>query len=321
MDSKNKNKNKIAIIVITLIFGAFSIFSTLNLFSNRKDREEELERKDYIEMLEKDLNVELTNDDDFVALNTVGYETVIIPTKYENYLKPCFDFIIEKDGIKITNRLAKEFDDYGFVVGQKIIKINDIELKGKDYFDILDLILCKTYGQTRKFTLEGNVEVEYTYKNTSTKLEYNEELNVLVVYNLDEIAPRAIHEVVLAHPDLTLDLSKATITTYDGMVNFVSLFSLVDQPLFTEPDGVVGQKNRKINNLKITVKDNEDKGVLFALTTIKSLNNTITFDRLNLNTTTFYIVRVLESEEYTIYIKNGLLSNQKSSDSQGGTVL
>ena len=123
--------------------------------------------------------------------------------------------------------------------------------------------------------------------------------------------------MVMQHPDLTLDLSEATVTTFEGVVNFISLFSDKNEVLFNSPL-IIGQNNRKINELNIVVGNNDDRGVLFSLTCISRINKNIVIDRTSLNITTFYVAKVLVSQDYTIYLKNILLE-AKSAPSSGGT--
>lgn len=324
MDSNDKKRKVLAIVIFTVIFGALSIFAVTNLFKNgpTKQEEEEVTKKNYIEMLEMDTGKTLSNENDFADFAAVGYEMVVIPTEYQYYTKPCFDFVIEEDGVRITNRLAKEFDVYGFVRGDKIVKINDSELKGKTYFEILELIYSKQYGAVRKFTLSNGREINYTYENTKTKIEYNNETRVLTIYNLDEISTKAIHDYLVEEPNLTLDLSKATVNTLDGLVNFLSLFSSKNQVLFLTPENIVGQNNRKIlKPLNIVVGNNVDEGILFALTAIKTINPSVAIDRLGLNTTSFKVVKKLISADYIISMKSFVVTVPAPEVPNGGVVV
>ena len=172
---------------------------------------------------------------------------------------------------------------------------------------MLELIYSKTEKEIKKFTFSNNTTIDYEYKYYENKMLYDEELNVLSVYNFDEITTKAIHETVVAHPDLTLDLTNATVTTLDGIVNFVSLFSKKNEVLFNTPQNIIGQNGRKISELNIVVGNNNDEGILFALTSVNRINQNIKIDKTNLNTTSFYALKVLKSMDYTIYIKNALL--------------
>ena len=138
----------------------------------------------------------------------------------------------------------------------------------------------------------------------------------MIFYNLDEVTTKAIHDIVILHPDLTLDLTNATVTSFDGVINFISLFSKKNEVLFNSPL-IIGQNNRKINVLNIVVGNNDDRGVLFALTCISRINKNITIDQTNLNITTFYVTKVLASLDYTIYLKNILLEAKSASTSGG----
>ena len=290
------------------------------MFSNNGE-EEKLKKTDYVLLLEKELEIDLTSEDDFTNFESIDFEMVVEPTKYQNYYKPCFDFVIVRDGVILTNRLTKEFDSIGFKTGMKIVKINDEVLLGKSYFEILDLIYSKKLDETRKFIFSDGTEITYQYQNYYSSLEYNEIENKLYVYNLDNLTPRSIHDIVTEHEDLTLDLSMATVTTYEGIVNFLSLFSNKDEVLFKTPENIIGQPGRKINNLNIVVKDNTDEGILFALTCIKTLNSNITIDKTDLNTTQFYVLKIAKSANYTIYLKNYLLQAKSASNNNGEVLL
>ena len=317
MDLKNKNRSVVGILVITLIFGFLSVFSVVKMFSNNGE-EEKLKKTDYVLLLEKELEIDLTSEDDFTNFESIDFEMVVEPTKYQNYYKPCFDFVIVRDGVILTNRLTKEFDSIGFKTGMKIVKINYEVLLGKSYFEILDLIYSKKLDETRKFIFSDGTEITYQYQNYYSSLEYNEIENKLYVYNLDNLTPRSIHDIVTEHEDLTLDLSMATVTTYEGIV---TLFSNKDEVLFKTPENIIGQPGRKINNLNIVVKDNTDEGILFALNCIKTLNSNITIDKTDLNTTQFYVLKIAKSANYTIYLKNYLLQAKSASNNNGEVLL
>lgn len=314
MDSKKRKI--IGILIITLIFGVLSILSAISMFDGL-DEKDKLEKTSYMLLLEKELGIEFKSDNDFENFTLVDYEMTIIPQAYKYYIKPCFDFVVESDGVVITSRTSKEFEQSNLKIGDKIVKIDDEVLSGKTYFEIINLILSNK-EVTKKFTLINESEVLYQYSYSTSYISYNEDENTLSVYNLDEVTTRAIHEEVKAHPDLTLDLSQATVTTEEGLINFLSLFSLEDAPLFTKGDtSVIGKRNRKITNLKIEVKDNQDLGILFALTCVKRLNSNIIIDKANLNTTQFYAEKTLTSSTYTIFIKNVLLK-AVSANNNGG---
>ena len=318
MDLKNKRRNILGILIMTLIFGAASIISVLKMFDDQ-DKEKPFVKKDYVLMLEEELNISLESENDFKNFSQVPFEFLVDENKYQYYYKPCFEFVIVSDGIIIKNGLAKDFISLGFSEGMKITKINDTELAGKSYFEMLELIYSKTEKEIKKFTFSNNTTIDYEYKYYENKM-LDEELNVLSVYNFDEITTKAIHETVVAHPDLTLDLTNATVTTLDGIVNFVSLFSKKNEVLFNTPQNIIGQNGRKISELNIVVGNNNDEGILFALTSVNRINQNIKIDKTNLNTTSFYALKVLKSMDYTIYIKNALLEAKGASSSNSGGI-
>ncbi len=319
MDFKDKKRSVVGILILTVIFALVSIFSVSDMFSGIKT-EEKLKKTDYMLLLENELEIEFNSEDDFINFDLVNYEMVVEPTKYQYYYKPCFDFVIERDGVVITNRLSEEFDILGLKTGLKITKIGEEVLAGKGYFEILELLYSKEENEIKEFTFSDNSKISYEYKNYYSTYLYEEENNVLTLYNLDNLTTKAVYDLVTSYEDVTLDLSKASVTTYDGVVNFLSLFSSKDEVLFQTPEGVIGQKGRKIDSLNIIVKDNTDNGILFVLTTIKTLNSNIKIDKTDLNTTHFFTVNKLRSANYTIYLKNYLLQTKTNSNS-GETVL
>ena len=118
-----------------------------------------------------------------------------------------------------------------FTVGE-ITKINDSVLAGKTYFEILDLLYSKNLDDEKQFTLSDGSKITYKYQNYYSTYEYNLEENTLYLYNLDNLTAKGIYDLVNTYKDVSLDLSKATVTTYDGVVNFLSLFSLKNEVLF-----------------------------------------------------------------------------------------
>ena len=320
----NKKRSILGILIITLICGALSVVSALKMFEDR-DTEEKLQKQSYILLLEKELGTDFKSENDFENFAEVGFEMNVIPTAYQYYIKPCFDFKIVEDGVIITNRLAKEFDEFGFKVNDKIVEIDDQKLKGKTYFEITELILAKSDKTIKIFTFSDGRKVEYTYikynnQNYNDRVEYDEYTNTLFVYNLDNITTRSIYDRVKEQTNITLDLSKATVTTLEGIVNFISLFSNKEAVLFKTPENIIGQKNRKINELNIVVGDNNDNGILFALTSISRLNSNIKIDRTDLNTTKFYAVKRLASSTYIINLKNVLIEAVGVSNNSGSWI-
>ena len=126
MDS-NKKRSVIGILIITLIFGVLSIASALRMFEG-VDKEQQLQKISYILLLEEEFQIELDSENDFENFDEIGYDMIVIPTAFQYYNKPCFDFKIVNDGVIITNRLAKEFDELLFEVNDKIIDIDGEKL-------------------------------------------------------------------------------------------------------------------------------------------------------------------------------------------------
>lgn len=316
MDSNNKKRFGIAIALFTLIFGALSVFSIFNLSSDFPRDEEEVEKADYIVALEEKLNINLSGTDDFADFSQVGYEMLIVPTKFQYYIRPCFEFVIVKDGVVITNRLGKAFDDYNFKVGMKITKIGDQVLLGKTYFEILELIYAKNIDVVKEFTLSDDTVISYCYDNDNTNYSYDKETNTLTMYNLDKFTVRGMYELITGYENVTVDLSKANVTKYETIVNFLSLFSDSKEVLLTSPLNVIGQQNLKIANLKIVLKDTNNQSILFLATAIKAINSNIEFDRYNLNTSELYVEEIVAIGGYNIKLKDIKIINRNKKSNE-----
>lgn len=317
-----KNRRLVlGILIMTLIFGFLSIISMFNLYDDVDSDNKPVDKNHYSKLLENEFDIEITSENDFEIINSINYEMLVEPVKYQSYVKPCFDFMIVDDGIIITNSLSKDFYEYGLTSGMKIVSIDGISLMGKTYFEILELIYSETLEVTKVFELNDGRKINHQYKIYKTyenRLEYIEEDNTLYVYNLDKISIRAIYDVYEEHPDLILDLSKATINKYESIKNFVSLFYRGENALFIKPENVYTSKyGFKIDNLKIVLNNNTDLGINFALTTIQKLNANIKIvanasdeEGLFLTTTHFNSVKVLENASYKVYIRNEVLQGK-----------
>ena len=309
MVSRFLNRNVIGILVITLIFGVLSAITLYRMYGNLENNGgAEVSKNDYILMLEEYLEIPLDDENDFENLSKIGYDLVIEPTQYKNHYKPCFDFVITDSGVVIKNAISKEFYDYNFKTGMKITHINSTELKGKGYFEILDLLYSSS-KESKTFTIDGE-EIEYSYVSINDRIYYDEKDNRLYVYNLDKITQKAIHDYYLENPDLTIDLSMATVNTLNGMYEFISLFVSKDVMLFITPQNVYAKDNRrKISSIKIDLGNNPDKGILFTATTINKLNSNVFISQFQ-EVNTFFATEKLVTEKYTIYIKNGKIQNK-----------
>lgn len=312
MDSNNKKRFTVAIAIFTLIFAGFAVFSIFNLSSSFDKVEDEEEKADYILALEEKLNITMTGKDDFTDFKQIGYEMVIVPEKLQYYIRPCFDFVIERDGVVITNRQGKAFDTYNLKNGMKITKINDNVLLGKTYFEILELVYALNTDTVKRFTFADGSFIDYHYENDNSNYEYDKNTNTLSLFNLDKLTVKAIYDQISTYENVTLDLSKANFKKYETVVNFLSLFSESDETLLRFPANVIGQKNRKFNTLNITADNTNNSDILFLLTAIHAINEDVKINQLDLKTEEFYAEEIIEIPGYTIYLKDLKLINKAS---------
>ena len=272
----NKNRTLISIIIMTGVFLLVSIVSVYFMFANNEASKEI--NKDYINMIEKELEIDITTEDEFASINGNDYEIYVMKNSNSTYVSPCFEFIIVPGKIVITRALAKEFYDYKWQVGSEIIAIDGVELKDLSYFEIEDLIYAKTIELHKEFTLSTGVKVDFGYnKYTYYSTLVEDKKIVLSIYNLDRINRKQVYDLVNEYEEVVIDLSKATITELSSIVDFLSLFTAGNVQLFSSHD-IRAYKNYKLNDIQIVLGNNQDKGILFALTSIKNHNSTITFD-------------------------------------------
>lgn len=315
MDLKTSKRNIIGVLIITVIFAIFSFISISNMMKDGGNKDI-IVKSDYIALLEKEYNKEFLDGTDFEILSQINEEVLVVPTKYKYYFEPCFNFVVVSDGVIITKRLAKEFDELGFTEGMKITKVNDVLLEGKNYFEILDLMYAKNYEEEKVFHHAGG-EIKYTYKAYDNRFSYDEENNTLHIYNLDNVLRETIHEIYLSNPDLVIDLSMATVNTFEGIEQFVSMFSGDREVLFQTPENIISYTPRKISDVKLVLGENNDDGILFALTAIRSfkanvkiVKNAIDVEEIIVNKTTFNAMKILSNSAYNIYLKNDAMKTK-----------
>ena len=273
----NKKRYVLGILVMTIIFACFSVFLIINLYDDSSSLFPKNEKKEsYIVSLENELDIKLNaSNNPYDVIAQVPFDTLIVPYKYEEYVKPCFDFVLSDEGIVIKNATAKDFYNYEHLkVGTVITKINDKLLSDLSYFEVLSLIYSNGYS-VKTFTTKDNKEFEYSYTNYSKKLEFNEvDPTTLKIdlFNLDSLRRNTLYDLCLPYDNIIIDLSKTSVTTLDGLVEFLSLFSKNKTKLFAGLD-IYGYDNLKIlKNVEILVDDNQDLGINFMLNVLKKMN-------------------------------------------------
>ena len=81
MDLKTSKRNVIGILIITLIFGIFSVISLSKMFNNTGN--DYLIKSDYITALETELGIELNQEDDFANFALIEDEMLEYPIRHE----------------------------------------------------------------------------------------------------------------------------------------------------------------------------------------------------------------------------------------------
>ena len=322
MDSNNMRKYIPGILIMTLIFLGLSIFSINNMFKN-KDKNEVLASSSYMTLLEKELGTKLEGEDEFAIFESVGYDLVVIPKKYDRYFKPCFDFVVVRDGIVVKNQTAKEFLSYPLEIGSKIVKIDDKELKGLSYFEIIDLVYSSELSTTKKFVLSNGNEFDYKYEHYSTKEQVtNTETEITIkLFNLDSFTRKGIYEKASLFEKVTFDLSDATVTDVTAIKNFMSFFTKGNEELFSIPSGVKSLESYKLQNATILVGDNKDNGILFLVSALKSLNANVAISDFDFVVKEYKTFTVLENSDYEIRLYNYVLKTKSASSSGSGVLM
>lgn len=323
MDSNNGLRKYVpGILIMTLIFLGLSIFSINNML-NKQDEKKDLIKGSYINLLEGKLNTKLEGEDEFAIFESIGYDVVVIPDKYNNYYKPCFDFVIVRDGIIIKNSTSKEFLNYPISIGSKIVKIGDIELIGLAYFDIVDLIFSKELNVSKIFTLDTGISFEYKYEKYSNKEEVSisENETTIKIYNLDKFSRKGIYEKATSNEKVIFDLTNASITNLDSMRNFMSYFTKGNEELFTIPSGVKSLESYKLDNATIVVGDNQDRGVLFMISSLKALNANVKIVELKEKVDEYKTYEIIQNADYTIYIYSYVLKTKSSLSNGSGVII
>ena len=106
----NKKRFAPLILLMTVVFALVSAYMVYNLFQdNGNDDILNIFKQDetYVKTLEEKLQVDIKSSEVIDVLNELGVEGIIVPKKYDAYYKPCFDFVILKDGIKIEIMILK----------------------------------------------------------------------------------------------------------------------------------------------------------------------------------------------------------------------
>lgn len=319
MDSNNKRKYIPGILIMTLIFLVLAIFSVNNMMKGSNEKKKEI-KGSYQTLLEKRLNTKLEGEDEFAIFESVGYDLVVVPKEYSKYYKPCFDFVVVRDGIIVKNHTSKEFFKYPLLsIGSKIVKIGEKELNGLGYFEVIDLIYSKELNVSKIFTLEDGQSFEYRYENSTNKMEVTstEEEVTIKMFNLNNFNRKGVYDKAKDAKKVTIDLTNASVTDVISIRGFMSFFTNEDEELFSTPQGVKSLESYKLSGVTIILGDNQDKGVLFMLSALKSLNANVTI--LNQNTTVneYKTYTILENADYTIYLYDYVLNTKTTTGGSG----
>ena len=83
MDS-SKKRTVISIAIMTCVCLIVAIVSVYFMFANNDSTKER--NKDYISVIEKELNVDIISDDDFIGINQNGFEIHVMENKFSTYI-------------------------------------------------------------------------------------------------------------------------------------------------------------------------------------------------------------------------------------------
>lgn len=319
MDSNNKRKYIPGILIMTVIFLVLSIFSVNNMMKGSSEKKKEI-KGSYQTLLENRLNTQLEGEDEFMIFESIGYDLLVVPDKYNNYFKPCFDFVVVRDGIIVKNFTSKEFLKYPLLsIGSKIVKIGDKELNGLGYFEIIDLIYTSELNVSKMFTLENGQVFEYRYENETNKMEVNktEKEVTIKMFNLNNFNRKGVYEKAKGVERVTIDLTNASVTDMNSIKAFMSFFTRGDEELFSIPQKVKSLESYKLDNVTIVLNENNDKGVLFMASALKSLNSNVRIVGQNHTVNEYKTYTILKNADYKIYLYDYVLKTRISTGGSG----
>lgn len=307
MDNKKRYLPLIAI--VTLVFALLSTFMLYSIYQDTTDDNylNIFNREDsYIKDLEEALKMDITADKPLDVLKEIGCEGLIIPTKYDKYFTPCFEFIITSEGAKITTALAKEFYDYDLAIGDVITHVDNQALNELAYFKVFEYLYAKEYC-TKSFTLSDGRTIDFKYEVYHNRCEVSEEDNVLTIklYSLNVTTQNYVYKLATAkeYDQVILDMSQATISSYNTFCQYLSLFANEKAVLFQKPEGVKALIMHKLENARIIVGDNQDPGILFFTTCINRLNNKVSIDK-TLGKENYFNAMIYTNSDYKVYLFN-----------------
>lgn len=297
----SNKRSIIAITVMTICFALISCVLIYNIFKpngsiavNKASDKEIYVLQDYFgKKYDKDTTI-------FNVLETEKTPFLIVSTKYDNYYRPCFDFEITQEGIKIIRPLSKDFYLYAFKPGDVITAIDGKSLSNLKYQEIIDLIYAKNYA-IKTFTLKDGSSYGYGYHKLDNAIEIIKDEGLKIkIYNLDYVSMSNLYNLCKEYDEVTLDLSEASLGGITSLTNFISLFSHDDDYIFK---GIKGSRALKINaNIKIITGNTDD--ALFLASALKKVSSKVSFSEEFISVDSInYTLKVTDTRySYNLYL-------------------
>lgn len=305
-------RGKWILLIVVLFLAVLSTMMMVQLFNNNTNKI--IVNNGYDKLFKEALNIEIGQKDLKEISKEYSDKNILLVTNNQANLNSLpFETYIDNDGIHVANPISYLFYDYDFTIGDVITSIDGADLKDLKYEEITALIFQKDNAKI-KLKFKSGKEFDYIFKNSFKEFEtiYQEGGAVLFkIYNLDRINFYALYQKSTDCQKVILDLSKAKINDKDEMVNFISLLVPANQKLFNDKTSINGTKLID-KDIEIIVSNNQNKGLLFALSIIKDLNSKIIFDCPINKVLNYQVYYLFSNNKYSLFIKHEALNRTGS---------
>ena len=314
MDSTKKNIRAVIIFFSCAILTVLAITLVSFLVGSKKPSE-----AGYVKSVEEEFDYNPKSNSLLdITKELSNYELLINETSTEDFNQIPFSFRIVNDGILITDVTHKSFYDLGLEIGDIIIKINDVNLKSKNYNDTIRLL----YQEKNMVLYTDNGKV-ITYQKPTDFRSFEVisigDIAEIKIYNFDKLLYRTIYELTKNSEFVILDLNEATINDVSSFQNFLSLFKKGE--LFKyQNKGVYSYKEFSLNDKIVNIKaaDTKSKGIKALVSILESYDlEGIYFDKY-FDTKEYKVLEQDYFEKYTLTFRKNAITWGDNSGHQSG---
>lgn len=303
------NKNgKLILLFFTILLISASAFMVTKLMSNNitkiEEKETEQAKKTGYENLIKELYPEYDNQNLKVFLST--RKALVVPKELTYKTTLPFEYIIQKNGIKIINANSYHFYEYPFEVDTLITKINDQEVVDLEYFQIVEL-LFQDVNSKIKLTLSDGTEIDYVFKNSYSEIDYDES-KTRITFNLKNMHVNydRIYDLAKDKETVVFNISNAHFSNFEDMRSFLSIFLEKDTILYGDYR-VLNSYKLKNKSITINWSGNQDSKIAYAMGILGFKNSSIKFNRITYLINNVDYFEKLENDTHIIYYQTKLI--------------